>query len=111
MPVGVSDTVGAQLRSLRKRVGLSVEEVAKLCAGAAAPELTANVLYAIEGGRRKEGERTRTVTVDELFALARALEVTPGMLLPGLLRECATCRGTPPAGFTCRACGTEGGAE
>lgn len=80
-PVGASDTVGERLRLLRKQRGLSVEEMADRCAAAGAPELTANSLYTIENGRRKGGERTRRVTVDELIALAYALGVSPLALL------------------------------
>jgi transcriptional regulator with XRE-family HTH domain len=78
-----SDVVGSRLRQLRKQRALSIEQVADLCAEAGAPELTANALYLIEGGRRKSGRRTRKVTVDELLALGAAFNVSPLTLLPG----------------------------
>ncbi len=82
-PKGASDIVGDRIRQLRKERGLSVDDVAALCAAAGAPELTANALYSIESGRRKGGERTRKITVDELLALARALRVSPlGLIMP-----------------------------
>lgn len=37
------------------------------------------------GGRRRNGQRTRTVSVDELVALAKALKCVPAFLLPGQL--------------------------
>lgn len=78
-----SDVFGARLRHLRKQKRLSVEALAVQCKEVGSPELTANAIYSIENGRRKDGVRTRHVTVEELLALACALEVTPlGLLLP-----------------------------
>jgi transcriptional regulator with XRE-family HTH domain len=83
-PVVPSDIVGDQVREIRKRLGLSVDELAERCSVAGAPELTANALYLVEGGRRdKEGRRRRRITVDELLVLAFALDVSPiALLLP-----------------------------
>lgn len=81
--MGVSDVVGARLRDLRKLKRLSVEDLAARCKEVGSPELTTAAIYAIENGRKKDGARTRHVTVDELLALASALEVTPlGLLMP-----------------------------
>lgn len=76
-----SDIFGARLRHLRKLKRLSVEALAARCKEGGSPELTANAIYSIENGRRKDGVRTRHVTVEELLALACALEVTPFALL------------------------------
>jgi hypothetical protein len=45
------------------------------------------VIENIEHGRRKNGERTRDVTVDELIILADALMVGPGLLLPEMISQ------------------------
>jgi len=74
---GVSDAVGAALRLIRKQRGLTVEELGEKCAASGFDDVTANAIYSIENGRRKGGERTRRVTVDELFVLAKVLEVSP----------------------------------
>lgn len=79
----ISETVGAQVRRWRTAQRMTVEEVATLCAGAGAPQLTVASLYALESGRKEKatGRRRRLVTVDELLALARALRVKPISLL------------------------------
>lgn len=78
-----SDVVGERVRQLRKMTGDSVADVAAECARLGAPELTADVLYLIENGRRKDGARTRKVTVDELLVLSYALGMCPlYVLLP-----------------------------
>lgn len=77
----VSDVVGERLRALRKSRRMSVEGLAAKCKENGSPELTANAIYSIENGRRKGGVRTRHVTVEELPALATALNVAPRDLL------------------------------
>lgn len=72
-----SDVVGEQLRSLRKSRRMLAKDLAARCKEVGYPELTVNNLYSIENGRRKNGIRTRHVTIDELLALGRAFEVSP----------------------------------
>lgn len=78
-----SDTVGENIRAIRKRHGWSVAELAERCEQAGA-HISASVIENIEHGRRRNGERTRDITVDELVVLAAALRVTPGVILPAL---------------------------
>lgn len=78
-----SDTVGENIRAIRKRHGWSVAELAERCEQAGA-HISASVIENIEHGRRRNGERTRDITVDELVVLAAALRVTPGVVLPAL---------------------------
>lgn len=68
---------------------MSVDQVAERCAKLGAPELTANAIYLVEGGRRdKDGRRRRHITVDELLTLAAALYTSPlAILLPGTRTE------------------------
>jgi transcriptional regulator with XRE-family HTH domain len=76
-----SDVVGDRVRGIRRHRRQSVEELAKACADAGHPELTRDAIYAIESGRRLEGRRRRTVSVDELLAFAEVLDVPVGALL------------------------------
>jgi transcriptional regulator with XRE-family HTH domain len=77
----LSDVVGEQVVRLRKRAGVTREQLAERCAAVGYPGLTVNVLGAIETGRPSKGERTREVTVDELAGLALALDVPPVILV------------------------------
>ena len=82
----VSDVVGASVRDIRKRHGWTVADLAARCQrlGGGAAALTANVIENIEHGRRRNGKRTRDITVDELLDLAEALSVPPSALMPEL---------------------------
>lgn len=80
--VAVSDLVAERVKELRQRGGwMSTKSFAERCAEIGAPQLSASVLMNIESGRRKDGQRTRTISVDELLALAAALDVSPLVLL------------------------------
>lgn len=78
-----SDLAGTHIRLMRKARGWSVTDLAARCAelGDRGGRLTGPVIENIEHGRRKNGERTRDITVDELLILAEALSVPPGTLL------------------------------
>ncbi|MER5821182.1 hypothetical protein ABT086_02475 [Streptomyces mirabilis] len=74
----VSDIVAERVQQVRKRRGWTVKQLAERCAEIGAEELTAQALYNIGNGRRDEaGQRRRFVTVDEVAALALALDVAP----------------------------------
>ena len=78
----VSDVVGGRVREVRKRCDWTTAELAEQCASKGMPQLTASVLNDIETGRRAvNGSRRRTVSVDELLALALVLDVAPVHLL------------------------------
>src|SRR5262245_26330552 len=79
--VAASDAVGRRVRELRRRREQSVEQFVEAAADAGHPELTRDVLWAIESGRRVDGRRRRLVSVDELLALAEVLDVPAGELL------------------------------
>lgn len=100
-----SDIVGARVRDLRKRCRWNMDELAERCARAGRPELTANALYFLESGRRKDGDRTRNITVDELLVLADVFGLKVDDLLPGSPDDCRRCHGTPPFGYMCNTCG------
>jgi len=83
-PLGLtaSDALALRIREVRKRRGWSVQQLAERCASLGAPELTRAVLANIESGRPDtRGQRRRTVSVDELLALALALDTAPVFLL------------------------------
>ena len=82
-----SDTVGANIRLMRKNRGWSVAELAERCARLGAERLTAPVIENIEHGRRRNGERTRDITVDEVTIIADALMVSPGLLFPEMVSQ------------------------
>jgi len=70
----VTELLVAQLKRIRRRRGLTVAALADRCAGLGSAETTANVLANIEAGRRQ-------VNVNQLAALALALDVAPVHLL------------------------------
>lgn len=78
-----SDVVAERLREARKRRGWTAQQLAERCAAVGAPELTAMAISNIETGRRKEGRRTRIVTIDEALVLGYVLDAPfPGLFLP-----------------------------
>lgn len=52
-------------------------------------------------------KRIRRFSVDDLVLIAGAFGVAPSDLLDAVL-PCATCQGSPPAGFACQECGAVG---
>lgn len=74
-----SEVVAERVRTARRRRGLKVAQLAERCAELGVPELTTQAIFNIETTR--PGRPQRPVTVDELLALAVALEVAPVHLL------------------------------
>lgn len=89
--------VSAKILLLRRKRGLSQGDLSKLLKATNRPFLP-NVISKIERGERR-------IDIDDLVAIAAALGVTSAQLLESP-EECSTCRGTPPPGFACLACGT-----
>jgi transcriptional regulator with XRE-family HTH domain len=73
----VSDAVARRVRQVRTRREMTVPELAARCAEFGAPQITAQALYKLEGQRESAARRPRQVTVDELLALALALNCPP----------------------------------
>ena len=71
-----SADVVRRVKAERKRQGVTAAQLAERCAELGVPGLNTNVIANLETGRRGY------VTVDELFVLADALDVSPGRLLP-----------------------------
>ncbi|WP_158692179.1 hypothetical protein [Streptomyces aurantiacus] len=83
-----SDTIAAQVRRHRTRLGMTREQLAAECERLGAVDLTYAAIVSIETGRRKpDGRRRREVTADELLALGLALAVPPLLLMLPLGRE------------------------
>jgi transcriptional regulator with XRE-family HTH domain len=76
-----SDVVAARVRELRTSRGMKVADLAARCAELGAEQLTVQALYKLEGQRESATRRPRPVSVDELLALAAALDVAPVHLL------------------------------
>lgn len=76
-----SDQIVRRIRALRKARDWTAAKLAERCAEAGAPHITAAVIANIETGRRKNGRRTRPLTIDELLDIARALSVAPADLI------------------------------
>jgi transcriptional regulator with XRE-family HTH domain len=72
--VSVTRLLVTQLKRIRRRRDLTAPDLAARCAQLGAAEVTENVIRNIETGRR-------TVSVDQLAALALALDVAPVHLL------------------------------
>lgn len=80
-----SDVLGERIRESRRRRGWTSRQLAERCMAMGLPRLTPSVMANIESGRPDaDGRRRRDITVDELLAIAYALDVPPShLLLPG----------------------------
>lgn len=78
----MSDVVAEKVREQRKARHWRVADLAARCKELDYGDLTENVIENIESGRRDaDGKRRRAITVDELYALAKALDTAPMRLL------------------------------
>jgi transcriptional regulator with XRE-family HTH domain len=81
----LSDRAAASLKEARARRRWSLERLASECAAIGATWLTEAVLKNIESGRPgRQNTRRREITLDEISALAFALNVAPLHLLLGV---------------------------
>lgn len=78
-----SEVMGRRVQEVRRRRGWTASQLADRCSEIGAPKLTAQAIANIENGRKDKitGRRRRDITIDELMALATALEVAPVHLL------------------------------
>jgi len=77
-----SDYAASRIREVRRLRNMSTSDLAARCAGLGVPRITMAVIENIENGRRNlEGQRRRTVSVDELMVIALALNCPPLYLL------------------------------
>ena len=105
--VKVSRAVATTARRIREARGLTIRDLAAKVE-AQGGRMNPSSLQRIElgyHGQASESRSLRPVTVDELVALATALDVAPELLLHG--PKCATCMDAPPPGFSCKTCGAE----
>lgn len=103
----ISDVIGGRIRDLRERAGMSRDDLAAAARDAGAPEaLTGTVIRFLETGRPgKDGQRTRFFNLDEMMALASALEISPLELLGD---QAVLFVGSEPA-QACPACAAQAG--
>lgn len=73
--------VAARVRQVRKRREMTVPDLAARLAELGAGQITVQSVYKIEAQRQSSARPPRQVTVDELLALAAALNVAPVHLL------------------------------
>lgn len=80
-----SGIIAAQVRRRRRQLDITRQSLAEKCASVGAPRLTLAALTNIETGRPdSQGTRRRDVTVEELLALACALDIHPvDLMVPG----------------------------
>lgn len=90
----VSRTVGRNVRRLRRARRLSQEQLAERLGW----HRTALTEIENVAGRSPR----RAVTVDQLVAVAKALDVDPARLING--PACTFCCDAPPSGFACKVC-------
>lgn len=95
-PSETTNRVVERLRQLRLAAGMSGAKLADQMRVHGLPAWLPATVSKLETGRRE------SVTVDELEALARIFRVPIASLVEA---ECSQCLNTPPAGFTCKACG------
>jgi transcriptional regulator with XRE-family HTH domain len=100
MPINA--IVVANVRRLRLTRGWSVQHLAEKLAPFNVPLSSHHTFHNWEGGRRRTG-----VTVDELVALAAALNIDQPWSL-AVMPSCGACHGAPPAGYACLSCGQHG---
>jgi hypothetical protein len=79
-----SDLIAQRIRHLMEDRGLSVAGLAKRCADAGLPRLTAQALYKLLSQRGTPGRTPRPISVDELLILAFVLDIAPVHLIAGL---------------------------
>jgi transcriptional regulator with XRE-family HTH domain len=95
----ISARVVAELRELRQRQKVSARVLAERMTGAGY-QIDRAVIAKMETGRREE------LSVGHLVAAAQALGADAAAILRRAA-PCSECKNEPPAGFVCRACGTE----
>lgn len=78
-----SDLVAKQVRELRSARGMTVKQLSARCAELGV-RLSEQALYKLEAQRDVADRPARPVTVDELLALAYALDVAPVYLITGM---------------------------
>jgi transcriptional regulator with XRE-family HTH domain len=96
----ISAEVVAKLRALRKIRKVSAQQLSDRMAELGYP-VARTVIANLENGRRAE------VSIDHVVIAAQALDTTVEALLTEPVR-CPSCKGEPPAGFTCNTCGQGG---
>jgi transcriptional regulator with XRE-family HTH domain len=92
----VSEVLARRIKEVREKRGITAQHLAKKCKDLGMPHLSAATISNIETGRKKDGQRTRNITVDELMTLAVALGVAPvHLLVPPAARATAAYWITP----------------
>lgn len=99
----ISRRVGQNIKRLRAARQISGRRLATLVQERG-HRINHSSLSRMELGTNAKGG-LRAVTVDDLVAIAAALDVRPEQLLAQ--PTCVACFDAPPVGFACLTCGTE----
>ena len=91
-----------RMRELRTQRGISALELERKMASEAGLVFTRAVIANLENNRRRD------ISVDQLVGLAKVFQTDILHLLGLGGFECMRCKGEPPEGFSCLACGLAG---
>jgi hypothetical protein len=80
----VSDFAGRRIREERNRRRWKTSDLARRVAELGYSNPSEWAIKDIESGRHRDGVRSRRITLEELYACARALDCSPMALLPAL---------------------------
>jgi hypothetical protein len=97
----LSRAVIAHVQKLRRAKGWSGDKVAGLITEVG-PAMTG------ASWRLTEGRDSAALTLDQAVALAAVFGLSLDDLVSAATGPCTVCGGSPPAGFTCNACGEPG---
>lgn len=99
----VSRTVGANVATLRTMHGWSQRALAAQTVAAGGKPVGFSTIRRMERAAQPDAEPV-AIYIDDVVSLATTLGVTVQRLITP--PNCAACMDHPPAGFTCRTCGT-----
>jgi transcriptional regulator with XRE-family HTH domain len=97
-PTLLSGRVGRNIRLLRKMRGWTAQDLSDQL------DLVGCTLSREGIAKRETSQPPVVISVDELFALADVFD-RPVTDLVAEQVACGSCSGSPPAGFSCNACG------
>jgi len=91
-----------KMRYLRMARGMSAQELERQMAEKAGIVMSRAVITNLENQRRRD------LSVDQLIGLSKVFDTPLDFLLGYSAIECNRCKGEPPEGFGCLACGAQG---
>jgi transcriptional regulator with XRE-family HTH domain len=83
----LSDVAGERIAEVRREQRMTREQLADECKRLGLPKLTTAAIVNLETGRKRNGDRRREITIDELVVIATALRIPPVLLVYPLGRR------------------------